>query len=587
MNNAASVPPATVGFSLRARRAIFLVLVLSTCLSMLGLMGTSLFHHGVDTLGVAMLICFAITLPWTAIGFWNAAIGLVLMVFARNPEALVAPHLQSIDGSEPVESRCAVAICIRNEGTERLSRNLTWMLEGLIASGEARWFHLYMLSDTSWEAVAAEEEALAQRLRERFGHAISITYRRRTERSGFKAGNMRDFCQRWAADHEYAIVLDADSLMTPAAMLRLVRIMQVNPRIGILQTLVTGLPSASAFARVFQFGMRLGMRSYTLGAASWQGDCGPYWGHNAILRLEPFSQHCDLPRLAGEPPLGGDVLSHDQVEAVLMRRSGYEVRVLPIEDGSFEENPPTLLEFIRRDLRWCQGNMQYFQLLGLERLLPVSRIQLWLAIAMYASAPAWLSFMALGLIRQGGFRPDLGAILLALTLIMGFAPKFATLAAVLLQSRLREAFGGAPRVLMGALVELIFSILIVPICAVSVTVFVLGLPFGKQVGWTHQLRDSDGLPWKTAARALWLHTLVGIGFAAWLWMVAPGALWIGAPFYIGLMISIPFAVFTASPALGRWTGSIGLCLIPEETRRPERSEGTTLFEPFAREMVLK
>src|SRR4029077_3336826 len=189
--------------------------------------------------------------------------------------------------------------------------------------------------------------------------------------------------------HDYAIVLDADSLMTPRAMLRLVRIMQARPAIGILQTLVTGLPSASPFARIFQFGMRLGMRSYTLGAASWQGDCGPYWGHHAIVRLAPFREHGELPVRPGGPPLGGHVLSHDQLEAVLMRRAGYEGRVLPEEEGSGKENPPTLLEFIRRDLRWCQGNMQYFHFLPLPRLLPVSRCQLGLAIAMYLAAPAW------------------------------------------------------------------------------------------------------------------------------------------------------------------------------------------------------
>jgi membrane glycosyltransferase len=170
---------------------------------------------------------------------------------------------------------------------------------------------------------------------------------------------------------------------------------------------------------------------------------------------------------------------------------------------------------------------------------------------------------------------------------MSFAPKFATLAAVLIQSRLRRAFGGAARIVTGALVELVFSMLIVPVCAVSVTVFVLGLPFGKQVGWTHQLRDADGLPWKTAVKALWGHTAAGFGFAVWLWLVAPGALWIGAPFFVGLMLSIPMAVFTASARVGRWAGEVGLCLIPEETRRPERTEGTTLFAPFARDMALK
>src|SRR6185295_15820169 len=158
------------------------------------------------------------------------------------------------------------------------------------------------------------------------------------------------------------------------------------------------------FARIFQFGMRLGMRSYTLGAASWQGDCGPYWGHNAILRLVPFIEHCQLLVLPGGSSLGGHVLSYDQIEAVLMRCAGYEVRVLPEEGGSWEENPPTLLEFIRRDLRWCQGNMQYFRFLASPGIKPVSRYQLGLAILMFIGSPAWIGMLVLGSIRVYPFR---------------------------------------------------------------------------------------------------------------------------------------------------------------------------------------
>jgi membrane glycosyltransferase len=578
--------PDASGPSLSTRRWGFLALVIATALTLFVMMGFTLFPEGPDGWGLVMLACFALTLPWTTIGFWHAVIGLGLMAFARNPEARVAPHLKSIRGDEPIASRTAIAICIRNEETERVGRNLKWMLEGLIGTGHAQAFHLYILSDTNRPEVAVLEEALTESLRARFGAAIGITYRRREGGKGFKAGNLRDFCERWSADHDHVIVLDADSAMTPAAMLRLVRIMQVNPRLGILQTLVTGLPSASAFARIFQFGMRLGMRSYTLGGASWQGDCGPYWGHNAIIRLEPFARDCDLPVLPGKPPLGGYVLSHDQIEAVLMRRAGYEVRVLPVEGGSYEENPPTLLEFIRRDLRWCQGNMQYFKLLGMPGLLTVSRIQLWLAIAMYISAPAWLGFMLFGLIRQGPFRPELGLIMLTITLVMSFAPKFATLAAVLIDREQRRAFGGTLRILLGAFVELVFSMLIVPIAAVSVTVFVLGLPFGRQVGWTTQLRDSDGLPWRIAIKGLWFHTLIGAGFAYWLWAVAPGALWIGAPFFIGLMASIPLAVLTAHPAVGWRFARLSLCAIPEELFPPDPSAGS-LFAPFADKPALR
>ncbi|MGH8620461.1 MAG: glucans biosynthesis glucosyltransferase MdoH, partial [Burkholderiales bacterium] len=429
------------GLALRRRRFAFAVLVLASSVALLGLMAATLFPAGPDPVGIAMLVMFGLTLPWTTTGFWNAVIGFALMTFAREPAALVAPPLRCITGDEKIASPTALLVCIRNEGTARLSRNLHWMLEGLVATGESRWFHLYLLSDSNQPAVFAAEEKLAAELSDRFGTALTVTYRRREHSVGFKAGNVRDFCERWGHLHQYAIVLDADSVMTPKSMLRVVRIMQAQPTLGILQTLVTGLPSASGFARIFQFGMRLGMRSYTLGAAFWQGDCGPYWGHNAILRLAPFIAHCHLPVLPGKPPLGGHVLSHDQLEAVLMRRAGFEVRVLPDEEGSWEENPPTLPEFIRRDLRWCQGNMQYFHFLALPGLRPVSRCQVALAIGMYVGSPAWLAFVLLGLARDAPMRADLGLFLFITTMVMSFAPKLATLADVLLRRALRQAYG--------------------------------------------------------------------------------------------------------------------------------------------------
>ena len=566
---------------LRSRRIGFAALVLGSSGALLALMAATLFSAGLDLTGSAMLLLFALTLPWTTIGFWNAVIGFSLMSFASDPAGLVAPHLRSVKGDEKIASPTALLICIRNEDIQRVSRNLEWMIEGLIATGEGGWFHLYILSDSNEPAIIAAEQKLAAMLAERFGAALAVTYRHREERSGFKAGNIRDFCERWGALHQFAIVLDADSVMTPRAMLRLIRIMQAQPRIGILQTLVTGLPSASAFARIFQFGMRLGMHSYTLGAASWQGDCGPYWGHNAILRLAPFTEHCRLPVLPGRPPLGGHVLSHDQLEAVLMRRAGYEVRVLPDEGGSWEENPPSLPEFIRRDLRWCQGNMQYFHFLTTPGLPPVSRCQIGLAIAMYLSAPAWLAFMVLGLVRELPFRLDLGITLFIVTLAMALAPKLATLADVLARSDLRRAYGGTARIVVSVVLEFLLSMLIAPVSVVAVTLFMLGLPFGRRVGWSTQQRDAEGVPFSMAVRGLWPQTLLGIILAAWSWHLAPGAIWYWAPLILGLAGSIPLALATAHPRVGRALGAAGLCRIPEETRLPARSEHARLFTPFA------
>ncbi|RZL01084.1 MAG: glucans biosynthesis glucosyltransferase MdoH [Rubrivivax sp.] len=566
--------------TLRRRRLAFATLVIASALALLGLMAAILFVETPDAVGIAMWLVFALTLPWTTIGFWNAVIGFGLMHFARDPAGLVAPHLRSITGNEAIASETALLVCIRHEDTARLERNLAWMLDGLVRTGEARWFHLYMLSDSDQPEVIEGEQMVAARLTARFGNQLQVTYRRRELSSGFKAGNIRDFCERWGARHPFAIVLDADSVMTPAAMLRLVRIMQVEPRIGILQTLVTGLPSSSPFARIFQFGMRLGMRSYTLGAASWQGDCGPYWGHNAILRLAPFTAHCQLPVLPGKAPLGGHVLSHDQLEAVLMRRAGFEVRVLPDEDGSWEENPPTLSEFIRRDLRWCQGNVQYLQLLNLPGLRPISRAQLWLAIAMYTGAPAWLGLIALGLLRQAPVNLALFKVMLAITVTMTFAPKLATLADVLLRPGLRRDHGGTVRVLVSAALEAVFSMLMAPISAVSVTLFMLGLPFGREIGWTSQQRDAAGMALSAAARQFCLHTVLGIGLGVAFWHVFPTTVWWWAPFVAGLVGSIPFAVLSADPRLGRVLAASGLCRIPEEARLPDKPEFTVLFTPL-------
>ena len=253
-----------------------------------------------------------------------------------------------------------------------------------------------MLSDTSDLALAAIERRHVTEFANAWRGRIEVTYRRREDNVAFKAGNIRDFCDRWGKDHDFALVLDADSLMTADTVLRMVRIMQADAKLGILQSLVTGMPSSSAFARIFQFGMRLGMRSYTIGSAWWQADCGPYWGHNALVRLEPFMTFCHLPILGDNALIPGHVLSHDQVEAVLMRRAGFEVRVLPEEGGSFEQNPPTLIEFIRRDRRWCQGNMQYWHFLMLPDLQPVSRYQLMFALLMFLGSPAWIGLLVLG-----------------------------------------------------------------------------------------------------------------------------------------------------------------------------------------------
>ena len=568
---ATAAPPVPLG----RRQAMFFTLV---ALSLIGLVWLFVVALSVGSFGAvdyALVALFTVTLPWTVISFWNATIGLLIMRFARDPVVAVTPIAGRVRGDEPITASTAILVCIRNEPPARVIRGIAPMMEGLAAPGIGERFHVYVLSDTSDAATATAEEECFAALTQSWRDRIAVTYRRRPLNAGFKAGNIRDFCDRWGHQHDFAVVLDADSVMTANAVLRLVRIMQVAPRLGILQSLVIGMPSMSAFARLFQFGMRLSMRSYTIGSAWWQGDCGPYWGHNAIVRLAPFMTHCHLPILSASALVSGHVLSHDQVEAVLMRRAGYEVRVLAEEGGSFEQSPPTLIEFIRRDLRWCQGNMQYWHFLVMQGLKPVSRYQLSFAILMFLGSPAWMGLLVLGTatVALAGspdafIRPGAGTALFVTVLIMWFAPNIATAIDVLARPRLRSAFGGGIRFTLSAVAQMIFVLLLLPIMWFGHTLFLARLLLGRSVGWTAQARDDHEVPFALAGRQLWPQSVLGLWTMGVLGLTVPAAIPYALFIAGGLVLSIPFAVLTAAPGLGRTLVRAGFCRLPEETAPP-------------------
>jgi membrane glycosyltransferase len=573
--SASGAVAAGTGLPFFARRLMFAGLVAATTLGVLTLAVIALAPGGYGLLDLLLLVLYAIALPWLVIGFSISTIGFCVMRFARDPLAAIFPAAARVRGNEPITARTAILVCIRNEAPQRVIRNLTPLMAGLAGAGVGERFHAYVLSDTGdADHVAAEESQLAAFAAE-WRDRIAVTYRRRTINTGFKAGNIADFCRRWGAEHDFALTLDADSFMTAEAVLRLVRVMQADDKLGIVQSLVVGLPSTSAFARLFQFGMRLGMRSYTIGSAWWQADCGPYWGHNALVRLAPFIAHCELPALPAGSVLGGQILSHDQIEAVLMRRAGYEVRVLPLEHQSWEENPATLLEFIRRDLRWCQGNMQYWHLLGLPGLRPVSRYQLIFAILMFAGSPAWIALLVLGTLAAAAaptpadfIRADAGLAMFAATMVMWLSPKLATFIDVLTRSKERFAFGGTWRFLVSAAAETVFSLLLAPIMWFGHTLFLARLPFHRTVAWTAQVRDDHAVPLGLAVRALWIYTAVGVGTIVVLALTHPTAIPYALPLAAGLALSIPLAVLTASRPVSAALMRLGIGRLPEETAAP-------------------
>jgi membrane glycosyltransferase len=486
----------------------------------------------------------------------------------------VAPFAPAGAAPTPITVNTAVVMTLRNEDPARAILRLKIVKASLDATGAGGRFSYFVLSDTSIADVAVAEVAAVAAWRQGNPDAARIVYRRRESNAGFKAGNVRDFCTSHGRDFNLMLPLDADSLMTGAAIVKLVAVMQAYPKIGILQSLVVGTPSASPFARLFQFGMRLGMRTYTMGQAWWVGDCGPFWGHNAIVRIKPFVEHCELPVIPGPPPFGGHVLSHDQVEAVLMRRAGYEVRVMPFEDGSYEDNPPDVFEFIRRDVRWCQGNMQYVKLLGLEGLEPVSRFQLLWAILMFIGIPAWTVMIALlpalayGAGQSPGFPAGSAKALFVVYLLMYLAPKIAGYADTLITPGEAARFGGYLRFSLSAALELVFSFLQGAVSTVRTSLFMIGLLFGKSIVWSGQDRDGRGITWGQAARALWPQTLFGLAVPGALSIISlPTLIW-SLPLTAGYLLAIPFAVVTASPWLGRVMQRFGVAAIPEDLAPP-------------------
>jgi membrane glycosyltransferase len=459
--------------------------------------------------------------------------------------------------------RTAIAVTVRNEDMRLVLQPLRRLLHDLDRLHCGGAFTLYILSDTQGPATAEHQEIARFRAEDR--DPARIHYRRRPANTGFKAGNVMDFLDHHVDGFDLMLTLDADSEMSAAAVLRLVRAMQADPTLAIAQHLTVGLPASSAFPRLFQFGMRAGMRTWATGQAWWQGDEGPYWGHNAVVRIAPFRAHCRLPTLPG----GRHILSHDQVEAAVLRSAGWGVRVLPDEDGSWEANPPALPEFLRRELRWLAGNLQYQHLLRLPALRPMGRWQLVQAILLFAGAPLYLLFLlaaaaAAATDLTSPFPATPASALTIAWLGALYAPKLLGYAEVALSPDKRGRYGGLARFAGGAVAEFSFTLLLDAVSVAAKTGAMLRLAFGAHPVWTPQNRSDRGVTWGEAARLLWPQTGLGLlafaGFAVAGWTPVLWAL----PLAGGLLAAIPLCVLTADPRFGRWLRDRQIAAIPEE-----------------------
>jgi membrane glycosyltransferase len=532
-----------------------IVLVVSVCLAVS--LYRTLVPGGWTVAKSVMMLSGLGAAPWVGLCAANGLIGFVLRL--RHP---VSPAPMPIEGDLP---RTAIVITVRSEDMGSVLAPVRRLLNGLDTSGSGEAFGLFVLSDTTDPAAAEAEERAIAAFRKRDRDPGRVRYRSRRHNAGFKAGNIMEFLEHQAAGFELMLILDADSEMTPAAVLRLVAAMRNDPTLGIVQHLTVGLPATSAFPRLFQFGMRAGMRIWATALAWWQGDACVYWGHNAVIRIAPFREHCKMPLL----PDGAAILSHDQIEAAMLCGAGWGVRLLPEEDGSYESNPPALPEFMRRELRWLAGNFEYRHLLTMPGLRPMGRWQLVQAILLFACTPFYLSFLlaAAWAAASDTTSPFPWQPALAVTLTWAgalYAPKLLGYLELLVSREKRALYGGAWRVLTGIGLETVFTLLMDAINLLSKTAAMMRLALGIRAGWTPQNRSDRGVSWLESARLLWPQTLLGAvifgGFAQAGWTPVLWAL----PFAIGLPLAIPFCVITANPEVGAWMRTRRLAAIPEE-----------------------
>ena len=497
--------------------------------------------------------------------------------YAACANAPMRPPPHRLDLFVPDDSaRTAILMPIYNEDPERVLAGLRATYESVAATGHAAAFDFFLLSDTTDPDLWLAEELGWSQLTQSLPGPSRVFYRHRPKNTCRKSGNIADFCERWGTDYRYMIVLDADSVMSGATMVEMVRRMEEDPQMGILQVPPVPVNRVSLFARCQQFAARVYGPIFLEGYAWWSQIDGNYWGHNAIIRIEPFTHHCGLPTLPGPPPLGGEILSHDFVEAALMRRAGLKVCLAHDLDGSYEECPPTLIDYAQRDQRWCQGNMQHIRLVFSYGLLPMSRLHLGMGSMAYLTSPLWLMFILLSSLWEptptdAAAEADTwwrNAYLFIATMVLMLLPKCFGYLVLLRDPAQRARCGGAWRAFASVLIETLISILVAPIMMAFHVVFVFSTLLGVHVGWSAQQRSEQGQALLPAIVAHWKQTVAGILALAAAWFLMPLSLpWL-APVFVGLILAVPLSIVLSSTNLGQALARVGLLVTPAETVPP-------------------
>ncbi len=527
-----------------------------------------------------LLAVFAVLFSWIAASFWLACVG-AYEIWRDPSHRSVAKDGAAASSSR---SRTVLAIPIYNEDCIAVFGAIETMLESLQNVSALDGFDFFVLSDSRDPNIRAAELASWHNLRRAYPDARAY-YRHRSHNIGRKSGNIADFCMNWGALYEYMVVLDADSLMSGRTLVQLVALMDANPRTGLIQVAPLLIGGESLFARMQQFASWVYGPIYVHGLAKLQGADGNYWGHNAIIRVQAFMEHCGLPRLPGRPPFGGEILSHDFVEAALLRRAGWDVWMLPFLDGSYEGTPPNLIDHLKRDQRWCQGNIQHIRLLFARGFRLQSRLHMAFGALSYLSSPLWLMLIVLFLANAAQLQraPAVTYIgpypilswpvshveaflsLIAATAMLLYGPKLLSVALLLRDSAATRLHGGTRSLVIGALTEIALSTLLAPVLMLSHTWLVANTLAGRTIEWGKQQRGGRKLPFAECVSTFIPHTIIAIigGASAFYWM--PESFWWFLPLLAGMASSVILCWLTSDPDLGVRARRRGIFVVPSES----------------------
>ena len=549
-------------------------------------MADLLWRDGITKTEIVLLVLFVILFSQVAIGFCTALAGFYVINRGGDSsriDANLAP------GEDVPLASTAVVMPVFNEDVSRVFEGLRVVYRSVEETKKIEHFDFFILSDSNKPTQWIEEEVAWAELCKQVGGFGKIFYRKRLNQINKKAGNVADFLRRWGKNYRYMVVLDADSIMTGQALVKLVAMMEKNPTVGIIQTAPRIVNGETLYARVQSFANRVYSPIFLAGLNYWQQHEGNYWGHNAIIRVQPFMDHCSLPDLPGSEPFGGRILSHDFVEAALMRRAGWGVWLDAEVDGSYEEGPPTLIDSAKRDRRWCQGNMQHAWLLTARGFRPANRFHLFMGVMAYLSSPLWLLFMFISTITAfdqatslTGVHPrpeDYTSIfgyeievpeafsLFVFTMLLLFLPKVVSIVAILGRNQEVEKYGGRVRFVLSGLLEMAVSVLLAPVNMLFNTKFVLFTLLGQGVSWVPQKRgaDEDGTDWREAIITHGGQTVFGLVWGVSAAILIPEFFWWLSPVIAGLVLSIPVSIVLSKGGLGRRAREIGLFLAPEES----------------------